>query len=380
MALPDKGQLSDPQNTNATQQALLEAQRDAINKEQWSGTWGGTSTGAANTYAITMDAPPSAYVEGMRFLFKAHQAPAGACTLQVGTGPAVALLLEGAALAGGEFAVNDYVPVRYDGTAFQIARALPDGVPREVIIDNGVSPGTITLPYGAVNFKVKRAPSGSNAHDFGKIIAPANMLPGTEITLLDEGSSTAITANHNEGGTGNVFWRSGLPLALTTTARARLVYDGANFYEPARSSELLRGTFTPELGDGLSAITYVKQIGYWEKSGRRVFVMWDVEGTNVTVSAGTLGLRLKSLPFVVDAGAGSVVPVGNFQMTRLDLPRNSATDVASWQGYVEGSDGTTEARLYIGMRNAVQQDIQAQYLGNVTDVTFRGTLNYLTTN
>jgi len=84
-----------------------------------------TSTGAANTYTVTI--PPtsllSALVAGTEVTFKSHQANSGAATLtlvgSVSMGP-TALQVGGNALAGAEIASGATVKVVYDGAVWQV--------------------------------------------------------------------------------------------------------------------------------------------------------------------------------------------------------------------------------------------------------------------
>lgn len=83
--------------------------------------WGGTSTGAANTYAITLSPAPGAYVAGQAFRFLTHEGNTGACTLNVNGLGAKAITKNGAtALASGDISSGEVIDVVYDGTQFEL--------------------------------------------------------------------------------------------------------------------------------------------------------------------------------------------------------------------------------------------------------------------
>src|SRR5260370_370679 len=97
----------------------------AIDEQNSAYRWGGTSTGAANTYAITISTPvPQAYAAGQAFQFLTHQANAGAATLNVNGLGAKAITKNGAtALAANDIANAQIISVTYDGTNFELVSA-----------------------------------------------------------------------------------------------------------------------------------------------------------------------------------------------------------------------------------------------------------------
>lgn len=64
--------------------------------------WGGTSTGAANVYAITLTPTPTGYENGQPFLWIPNHTNTGAATLNVNSQGALALRYMGQVLVGGE--------------------------------------------------------------------------------------------------------------------------------------------------------------------------------------------------------------------------------------------------------------------------------------
>ena len=83
--------------------------------------WGGTSTGAANVFAVTCSPIPTAYYAGMVITWLTHQAPTGACTINANAIGSKNLTKNGAtALVGTEWASGAVVTGVYDGTQVQV--------------------------------------------------------------------------------------------------------------------------------------------------------------------------------------------------------------------------------------------------------------------
>lgn len=85
-------------------------------------------SGVANTYKITSLYPPAAYVEGMKYNFKALVTNTGSSTLNVFDSQTVPVLLgaksikraDGTNLAAGDIVAGNIVTCVYDGTNFQL--------------------------------------------------------------------------------------------------------------------------------------------------------------------------------------------------------------------------------------------------------------------
>lgn len=87
---------------------------------------GGTSSGAANTYAITVAPNPIAYDTGQKFSFITHQANTSSATLNVnGIGAAALRSKTGQVLVGGEIKSGAVVLAYYDGSVFRIINTTP---------------------------------------------------------------------------------------------------------------------------------------------------------------------------------------------------------------------------------------------------------------
>lgn len=78
--------------------------------------WGGTSSGAANTYAFSLTPAITAYANGQRFAFKSHQSNSGAVTLSINglTAKAIRKTDGVTALTSGDIANGQIVYVIYD--------------------------------------------------------------------------------------------------------------------------------------------------------------------------------------------------------------------------------------------------------------------------
>lgn len=89
-------------------------------------TDGGTSSGAANTYAITVSPSPVSYATGQKFSFISHQANTSAATLNVNSIGAVAITSKvDQALVGSEVPSGAVIAVMYDGDSFRIIDTTP---------------------------------------------------------------------------------------------------------------------------------------------------------------------------------------------------------------------------------------------------------------
>ena len=89
------------------------------------------TTGAANTYAVTLNAGYSAYFDGMVFSAQVNVANTGASTINVNALGAKAIVNgSGSALVSGDLIAGQVYVFSYDGTDFHLVGALPDTVNR----------------------------------------------------------------------------------------------------------------------------------------------------------------------------------------------------------------------------------------------------------
>lgn len=85
--------------------------------------YGGSSSGAANIFAFTLVPAITSYTTGQRFLFVAHQANTGACTVNVNAVGSVTLKNSAASndLVAGTIHSGDLVEIFYDGATFRLS-------------------------------------------------------------------------------------------------------------------------------------------------------------------------------------------------------------------------------------------------------------------
>lgn len=124
-------------NFRLTNLADAVSAQDATNvKSVQSGrfVWGGTSTGAANVYAISLSPVLGAYSTGMPVRFIAHQSNTNSTpTLNINLlGAKTICKADGSILADGDININTTYEVLYDGTNFRLAgggggAVIPDG-------------------------------------------------------------------------------------------------------------------------------------------------------------------------------------------------------------------------------------------------------------
>lgn len=80
-----------------------------------------TTTGSANTYAVTLDPAPSAYQAGMIINIIINAANTGASTVNVNSLGAKSIKKEGSTdVSSGELKQNAAYSLMYDGTNFQL--------------------------------------------------------------------------------------------------------------------------------------------------------------------------------------------------------------------------------------------------------------------
>lgn len=105
------------------------------------GSWiYGTSTGSANALVLNPTPVVTGYVAGQCFAVKTTSQNTGAVTLNVSSlGAKSVTRNDGAALAPGDLKAGQVVPLRYDGTNFQVQHMLPSQTGRPLVA------GSLTL-------------------------------------------------------------------------------------------------------------------------------------------------------------------------------------------------------------------------------------------
>lgn len=188
------GNISDFGGTEATSLANGTARTSAATVGQLQDgavTAGGTSSGAANVYAITLTPAITAYVAGMRLSFGAHQTNTAACTLNVNGVGAVGIKKKNSSssIAPGDIQNGAVVEVIYDGTNWRMIDITEENA-FTTIAAAGTTQGTATT-LTARNVNIT-----GTLHQ--GVILPAS-IPGDKYTILN-GSSVPLCIYPPVGG------------------------------------------------------------------------------------------------------------------------------------------------------------------------------------
>lgn len=187
-------------------------------------TNGGTSSGAANVYEITIAPSPVSYAVGQKFSFISHQANTTAATINVSAIGSVAITSKtDQTLVGGEIPNAAVVTVQYDGNSFRLVQVSPIAQVASVYSStlDSLSGAATTLNNMTATIKVKTG-------DYVRISWWATMQAnntGTECDLqvYENGVAIASTLSHyvttgDVGSTGDGHTMSGSFLLTTPTA------------------------------------------------------------------------------------------------------------------------------------------------------------------
>jgi hypothetical protein len=196
--------------------------------------WGGTDTGAANAYVITIGAGvgaqaiPTAYVAGMNIRFKATNANSGASTVNVnGLGTAAIKRAGGAAVATGDILSGQLLDLVYDGVNFQIVNYTGSSGSQTV------TNNTVGLAYVADSGTVN-ALIGTYSPAITSYVAGLSI----EIKLANTITSAA-TINANGLGVKNILTSDLQPLTSNMFVAGEvmlLIYDGTQFQAYGQTS------------------------------------------------------------------------------------------------------------------------------------------------
>jgi hypothetical protein len=191
--------------------------------------WGGSDTGAANAYVITigtgvgLTAVPTAYVIGMGVRFKATNANSGAggSTINVnGLGLVAIKRAGGATLAAGDILSGQVVSLIYDGVNFQMENYL--GISGSQTVTNN----TVGLPY-VVDTGAANALIGTYSPAVGAYVA------GLALTIkLANPITGGSTINVNGLGVKNILLGDLTPTQpnmFVTGEVLLIIYDGTQF-------------------------------------------------------------------------------------------------------------------------------------------------------
>lgn len=195
----------------------------------------GTTTGT-NSYSVTINSiTATAPYDGQKIWVKFGAANSGASTLKVNSFSALAITLNGAALASGDIVINQYVGLVYylAGTSWQIQKP---GLPAPTITA-GASISVTT---------------GSNSYTI------ANTAPNQTVTLTGAGTTTVSGTypTYTVTGGGTPSWA----LNGNTEGSEKWIGTNDNFAFPIRTNSVVVATFnsTGELGVGVVATAGIR--------------------------------------------------------------------------------------------------------------------------
>lgn len=210
------------------------ARTDAVNLGQLqdgAATWDAVSSGAANVYQVDLTPAITAYADGMRVRFKAHQASTGACTINVNGVGAKDLrkVTTSQALASGEIALDQVVEAVYVSAA-------------DVFV---VASATTAIPLSIVRV-ARTGNTALAASNRGQYI---DVTSGTFTQTLDAaatlGSGWFVYYGNSGTGTVTLDPNSGetidgqTTVSVPTGKKLLIQCDGSNFYSVLASDDRL---------------------------------------------------------------------------------------------------------------------------------------------
>lgn len=99
-----------------------------------------TTAGTATAYTVTASPAPTAYVTGMSYRVKIHDANTGAATVNINSlGARTIKTAAGAALAAGDLALGVIVDLTYDGTDFRVVSAATPGLVKQTSVTDATA-------------------------------------------------------------------------------------------------------------------------------------------------------------------------------------------------------------------------------------------------
>lgn len=259
------------------------------------------ATGAANTYAITVNAYVTAYVDGMCFRFKANAANTGAATFNVNAIGAKSLVRPaGAVLQSGDIASGQLVEVFYDATGdrFQMA-TLVSGAAAPANTYSGTAGGVIDLLTGAniasastINLT---SATGNLVHVTGTAtITAVTLAKGPRTVVFDDALTlTHHATNNNLPGGSNI----------TTAAGDRATYwsDGTTVYcidyAKANGAPLVVATQAQMEAASANTVPVTPGTANWHPGVAKAWLQCNAAGT-VDVS--------HNITSITDNGAGNL--------------------------------------------------------------------------
>ena len=195
--------------------ATLMALPGIIQSNAWRFT--GLTTNSSNAFAGSIFPIPAALVAGMSVETKMNVAPTGAATFNLNGLGAVSIVKPGgSALSGGEWAANDFVTLKYTGSAWSLS---------------GVS-GSGSATSDSQYWHFCSAPAGGTANALTAIASPvpSSLAAGTHVILYASAVNTGTaTLALNGLATKSIVNRDGTALLagqINTIYPLWLMYDG----------------------------------------------------------------------------------------------------------------------------------------------------------
>lgn len=303
----------------ATDYATLGQVRNAAFK------WGGTAGGTGSAITIALSPAPTGYGAGMHIAFLASAANSGATTIDINGLGAKNVFSRGAALAGGELAVNDLVTLTYDGTQFQMEdQAFPASKDLPMVTKKFTQVGDATArdqfpSVGQIqDAAVIHGTVGGTANALTLTLTPAitSYTLGQTFTFIPTANNSgATTINVSGVGVKNVFING----AATTGGELKLgvpvfaQYDGTQFSligAASASASVLAGNGTK----AAPSISYVNDPTHgWYRQGSGVtrysggnVDKIGVSSTNVILYGGTSGSEAAQLTVTASGITGNM--------------------------------------------------------------------------
>lgn len=166
----------------------------------------GVATGSANTYAVTLNPAPSAYVDGMAIAVKINVNNTGASTINInGLGAKTIKKPNGNDVSAGNLKAGSIYSMRYNGTNFilQGSDAAGDATPGDVISgktfsnDGGEQTGTLELTGDAVAANVLSGKTFYNTNAKTKVTG--TMTNRGAVTITPGATNKAIAEGYHNG-------------------------------------------------------------------------------------------------------------------------------------------------------------------------------------
>lgn len=307
------------------------------------------ASGTANTYTVTLNYTPTAYVDGMCVLMRVNVANTGASTINVDSlGTKAIKRIDGTDLLAGDLAAGKIVELRYDSSNdyFVLMQSVSLMTTDADTVDGEHA---TAFAYRANNLS-DLANASTALTNLGGLAAANNLSDvddtATALSNLGGTPKTTFEEEHNSSGEHTTINLTGGQIAFPSTQNASSDANTLDDYE--------EGSWTPALEGSTTAgdTTYTTQIGRYEKIGRLVIARGEIEvGTKGTTIAGTI--RITGLPFIVGTYtpcslhfgwvAGVSINAGE-SLTGFAGHANVSVNIVIWNT-VSGTLGFTEANL-----------------------------------